>query len=335
MAPPIFVFGAPRSGTTWLQRLLGAHPAIATPQELHLFSGYLAGWPRLWDEQLPASEDLWRRNRYNGLPAIMTRAEFDAFARDLVDSVHRRVLAAKPGATIVLEKDAGYQHVLPLIVRLFPEARLIHVIRDGRDVAASLLRASAGWGREWASRTASHAGWAWRSNVEAGRTGAALTGHYREVRYEDLGSPAGPQLLHGLLAFVGAECTAAEAAEIHARFALVDDEGARPESIVWGGEVRARIGERPLEPEGFYGGATPGSWRDGFDAFDRWSFALEAGALLGELGYEDDASWVQPGAWALLGRSRRSLTASVVGLRFALGAGRRALRARPAAWLAR
>lgn len=44
----IFIVGAPRSGTTWLQLMLARHPAISTCQETHLFSSYLGPMHKAW-----------------------------------------------------------------------------------------------------------------------------------------------------------------------------------------------------------------------------------------------------------------------------------------------
>ncbi|MER3452771.1 MAG: hypothetical protein C4344_03635, partial [Acidimicrobiia bacterium] len=46
VSAPVFLIGAQRSGTTWLQCLLGAHPRVATPQEPEFFTGYVAAWDR-------------------------------------------------------------------------------------------------------------------------------------------------------------------------------------------------------------------------------------------------------------------------------------------------
>ena len=42
MTAPVFLIGSQRSGTTWLQCMLGAHPAIAAPQEPEFFTQYVA-----------------------------------------------------------------------------------------------------------------------------------------------------------------------------------------------------------------------------------------------------------------------------------------------------
>ena len=54
----VFIVGAPRSGTTWLQRLLATHPRIRTGQESKLFRWYIAPQLRMW-----AMETTRERNR--------------------------------------------------------------------------------------------------------------------------------------------------------------------------------------------------------------------------------------------------------------------------------
>ena len=322
--PRVFLFGATRSGTSWLQKMLGAHPLVATPQELDLFSEYVAPLHAAWDAQVLPPEE-WHRRRFKGLPSVLTREEFDAVVRELVESVYERVLAAKPGAEIVLEKVPGYAAHVPAILRHFPEARLVHIVRDGRDVAVSLRRAARGWGRGWAAATAEHAAWVWRTNVEAGRAAAALTPNFLELRYEELASAEGPELLRRTLAFAGAEATSAEAAAIYERFARKGEESAAMSTLVWAGEVRRRFADLD-EPEGFLDKSRTGGWREQLGAFERWSFEREAGALLRELGYTTSAAWVRPGLWRLLGPGRRLCTSSYGRARFALGAARHAAR---------
>ena len=60
-------------------------------------------------------------------------------------------------------------------------------IRDGRDVAASLVGAADGWGKGWAPRTIKDAARAWVENVRGAQQYRKLGFVYREVRYEDAG----------------------------------------------------------------------------------------------------------------------------------------------------
>jgi hypothetical protein len=328
---PVYLFGATRSGTTWLQNMLGSHPAIATPQELDLISRYVDPWRQTWESQLPASAADWHRHRYKGLPSILTEEAFDGIVTDVIGRIYGEVLAAKPTATTVLEKVPGYGQHAALILRHVPNARFIHLIRDGRDVVASLQRAASGWGRGWAPSSAQRGAWVWRTNVENGRAASRLTASYLELRYEALSSAEGPTLLHQAFAFCGIETSPDEARATYERFALTSGGPPPPSSIVWGGEVRRRIGSSPTaEPEGFFGEGRHGSWRTGLGAFDRWSFEHEAGTLLRELGYEPDNQWTSAGIWRVLGPARLAFATALPRLRFAAGAARRILLDRPA-----
>jgi hypothetical protein len=88
-----------------------------------------------------------------------------------------RQLAAGQGKRIWCEKTPMYVHHIPLLADAFLEARFIHVIRDGRDCAASFHRR---W-RFNPVRTVTR----WKKAVRAGRQeGQPLGGRYVEVRYE-------------------------------------------------------------------------------------------------------------------------------------------------------
>jgi hypothetical protein len=270
--------------------MLGSHPAIATPQESDLFSRYIAPWHREWRKSLPEDPAAWADRRHNGLPSIITEAEFDEILAGVVDRVYGAAWDLKPSASLVLDKVPGYGYFSGLLLRYLPDARILHLIRDGRDVTLSMRRASQGFGRKWAAQTVDYAAWAWRTNIESSRE---LLGSdcYSEVRYEDLRGPDGAVELHRAFGFLGVELTLDEAAEVLERFSLEGNEGRPPSSMVWGGEVIRRLGAEPEEPADFFGaGRTDGG--GGFSWYDRWLFDRCAGETLVELGYEPDRSWV-------------------------------------------
>ncbi len=329
MADPkqhVLLFGAPRSGTTWLQNMLGSHPAVVTPNETDLFSDYIAPLDSAWRRRLPSNVAAWAR--YKGLPALLTQDEFQGLVVGLATAVYGRALALKPRATTILDKVPGYARYGEVIHRYLPDARFIHLIRDGRDVAASMRRAQATFGRDWAPREADRAAWFWRGDVTAARRIPRLTDHYVETRYEGLRSDNGAHELARLFAFCGVETTDAEAQSIYEQHQLSPDRVPPPSSIVYGGEATRLLGDRPSEPEGFIGAGRLGGWADTFSARDRFAFDLVAGDLLIELGYEPDHSWVG-------GRLNRILSAPPVWgaqtlrrLRFAGGASRLTWRTR-------
>ncbi len=282
----VFIVGSPRSGTSWLARLLGAHGDVAATQETELLNRYCRSWYDAWDDQLPADTDRWERHRHRGLPAVLTAEEFDDHVLGFARDVYAKVLGLKPGASVVVDKNPEYSLHVGLLRRMFPDAGVLHIVRDGRDVAASMLAASRGWGRDWAPADVRLAAQTWRTNVESAAT-ARGSGRYLEVRYEDLRAD-GPRVLAECLGFAGIASTPDECADLVARVGARTSAG--DDSLVWSGEVVRRLGGAPSEPAGFVGG-TPG-WRDAWSVGDRLDFANVAGDLLRSLGYVTDDEWL-------------------------------------------
>lgn len=202
----IFVVGAPRSGTTWLQLLVSASPSVATAVESHLFQSYLsslfAGWRYYRDSLAPV-----------GLHHLMEEDEYVALIRDLASKLMARILATKPGATIVLEKSPYHVFHWREILAVFPQAHFIHIIRDPRGAVASMRAAGHSFGAKWAPRRISQACSLWADCVRAGREIAGATPNYLEVRYKDLKND-GASTLHSVYEWCGLDISAAEAASI-------------------------------------------------------------------------------------------------------------------------
>jgi Sulfotransferase family len=321
----VFLLGVPRSGTTWLQNMLGAHPDIATPTETDLFNRYIAPLHSAWSQSFRSPDEVFRR--WNGLPAVLTQEDFDDVVEAFVERVYSTARALKPTATVVLDKVPGYTQYGGLIDAYVPGALFVHLIRDGRDVTASMYRAAQTFGRLWAPRTADYAGYIWQSNIRTARL-LEPAGRYFEVRYEDLRSEQGASVLRDVFHFLGRETSLDEAHEIHETFSDPRTLEARS-SMVWGGELVRRFGGAPPEPEGFVGEGTIGSWHRELSSYDRWLFDRHAGDLLLELGYEADRGWVRPGMWRLLGPTRFYLVRWRGLLRNTAAKIRRNLRAQP------
>lgn len=291
----VIVLGAPRSGTTWLQRLLGAHEAVATTQETELLNGYVGSAADRWRDELVLDDELWANRRHKGLPAVLTTEEFHELLLHVVRYVYDKVAGLKPGASVVLDKNPGYATHAGLIASLLPEARFLHMLRDGRDAATSLMAAGRSWGSEWAPKRVEYAAERWRDRVRAVQNAGIQSDRYLEVRYEDLLAD-GPGVLHRSLEFCGVPETLDACRALYSRFEIgrlrdANDSEPVPESLLWSGEVRRRLGAAPAEPKGFYGEGGGGKWRSAWTARDRWAFARTAGDLLVALGYERDDSW--------------------------------------------
>ncbi len=194
-APPPFPFlvGCGRSGTTLLRAMVDSHPEVAIPDEVAFIIRYgrphravQYGWPRRFDAaacaDLIVADSSFRRW---SLPETEVRAALadppPASFAQLVRRLYALVAASKGKSRYA---DKTPMHVLHLrrLAQLFPEARFVHVIRDGRDVALSYQ--SVGWG----PTTVSEAAVRWRRSVRRGRHDGQRLGpaRYCEIRYEDL-----------------------------------------------------------------------------------------------------------------------------------------------------
>ena len=174
----VFLVGARRSGTNWLQRIVTSHPAtFAVPSETHIFSHGLA--------------DLADRLQHGTLGSprtaqvFMERDRFVAWARRFCDELFCGLLpeAGLDSATLVVERTPLHVHHLDLIGAVYPDAAVVHIVRDGRDVARSLL--VQGW-KESSPADAAAAAEEWASGVRDARAAAPDLAQYREVRYERL-----------------------------------------------------------------------------------------------------------------------------------------------------
>lgn len=175
----VFLVGSPRSGTTWLQAMLACHCEISTGPETGFFSAFSradAAFARGADRRVGLSE-YWSADQYRQI------------VEDLFSSLIAKLPPPPSPPRYFLEKSPQHCQHAEFILRIFPEARFIHLIRDARAVVASMLHASTGWGRDWAPRTVADATGVWMRSVEAGRRIKQQVGHpdqYWEVRYEDL-----------------------------------------------------------------------------------------------------------------------------------------------------
>ena len=128
----VFAGGAPRSGLTLLRAILNAHPQIFCGPD----SGVLPGLSIQWRDIAAQLGDLHEDHF-----SISRQDVRDNFAR-AISSVLDQSPAAL-GKDVIVEKTPLNVLTFEDLAALFPKAKFIHVVRDGRDVAASLL------GRDW------------------------------------------------------------------------------------------------------------------------------------------------------------------------------------------
>ena len=174
---PIIVYGAPRSGTTYLNAILNEQPGVFITHETRVF---------VWAHK-SMGEMLDRPQVFNTHRARF-REHLQSHYPELIRSFYQSL---RPGAAYWGDKNPHYaapgnEGCLETIALLFPGARFIQIIRDGRDVVASLIRKTKPDGTPWISFEEAHT--VWTSHVDIGTTfGAGLPPHqYHELRYEEL-----------------------------------------------------------------------------------------------------------------------------------------------------
>ncbi len=146
MYPPVFILGSPRSGTSLLSRIINSHSEIGVPFESLLYSS-LYGWHhyygdlsersnriRLVDDMLSLSQiRAWtpRPDRTRVLE-LYKRFDFHGAVEALIQAWLETQGKKRWG-----EKSPWHAYYWRVLLEGFPEARFIHIVRDGRDAAMS------------------------------------------------------------------------------------------------------------------------------------------------------------------------------------------------------
>jgi len=244
----VFCVGARRSGTWWLQRILMSHPDVAeVPSETYLFSRGLVPLGDRFQHEVKGSLQVGS--------VYMQRAAYIEALRHFCDAVFAPFLE---GRHYLVERTPEHALALDLIGEVYPDARVVHIIRDGRDVARSLVS------QPWGPTTVAEAADEWRSSITTARAAAASLAHYREVRYEALlADPA--RELSDLYTWLGLDVSPA-----------VLDPAVQEAAVL--------ANMDPSAP-----GVATGKWRHAWSPADLAAFDEVAGSLIDELGYGREA----------------------------------------------
>lgn len=260
----VFAVGARRSGTHWLQRMLMAHPSISgVPGETHLFSSGV--------------KPLLERLHFGVLGSGQTGAIYAEpdvvlpLVRELCDALLLQHL--KPQSAILCERTPEHAGATDVIAAIYPDARFVHIVRDGRDVTRSLSKHNFG------PDSIPAAAREWRDSVTAARTQDRGRRMF-EVRYEDLHADPATHMAE-LFGWMGVE-TSDEALE---------------HPLAEAGAHRNR------SPDG--SGPGVGKWRSEWTHEELAAFAAVAGELLIELGYPELPTLVPARRTTLRARFRR------------------------------
>jgi hypothetical protein len=318
--PVFFVVGHQKSGTTWLMEMLDAHPEILCRGEGRPFGrdfrrehnkGRRRGYPPVsLYNAIASSEDLrswiersvWsKRDNVNEHLKNLTRLAIEYFLIHQLVKTDKRMVGDK---TVLLSP-----HIMKEIGAIFPDARVIHIIRDGRDVAVSTMHHiwnqaedQGGTTRATPAQIAKREayrenpqkllesgegifpdGWLggyaaqWSANVgKSAKDGPLSLGNsYVQLRYEDLLNRPEEELGR-LLEFLGADANEWTLSRCISAASF---------------EKLSEGRKRGEEAASFYRKGIAGDWKNVFTEQNKQEFKAAAGDLLIKLGYEENNDW--------------------------------------------
>ena len=206
MNPYLFIVGCPRSGTTLLRRLVDTHPLVAVIDEMRWIASFFERREGLTPEGLVTQELVDRLLAYDRFATLEISREQLGRLIDTGDPVPYPnfvtgifdLYGQAQGKSLVGDKTPRYVRRIGTLHALWPHARFVHIIRDGRDVCMSILnweKAERALGRfsPWGEDQVTMAAVWWEWHVRLGKEdgGSLAPNLYHEVRYEELvSSPA-------------------------------------------------------------------------------------------------------------------------------------------------
>ena len=277
----VFIVGSPRSGTTYLQRLLASHEMIMTGQESNVFQ-YVGPLLRRWRAE---GQQVDGRGGV-GLGCYYNEPEFLQLLSGFLCKLLQPMIGKLGPGMLFVEKTPQHAVFLSEIIELLPDCHIIHMVRDPRDVVASMLAASKSWGRAWAPRSARRSALMWLRQVKAAKEAQNTipAEQFHEVRYEDL--VAHPtSILESLTSFLKlswAEDAVAEAVRRNSIAAVRRGDGT---PIPKGGRFAEHNGDIVKDPADFIRSGMPGSWRRDLGLSEKLSVWLVTRRMMRAFGY--------------------------------------------------
>jgi hypothetical protein len=288
----VWLLGSPRSGSTWLLRLLGEHDAVIPYNEplIGWFLGpFTCDLPGMQPCELDRSTFTMRRAQGSARYQFFNDEFEHVWRPDLRRMLNHRLLAharrypakTQLSRSLMVIKEPNGSQSADVIMRALPRSRFLFLLRDGRDVVDSELASNlkGSWiSRMFAGSTGIDAAerrkfveqsaykWLWRTEVVQ-EAYEAHTGPKHLVRYEDLIRDP-ERHLRGIYEWLGLELSDAELAATIERNAF---EEMREEDRGEGQFSRA---------------AKPGYWRESLSEDEQAVLHSVIGPKLRELGYE-------------------------------------------------
>jgi Sulfotransferase family len=268
--PAPFIVGVGRSGTTLLRLMLDAHPDLAIPPETTFIPHVVetcqdAADPWSCFVETLTSHRRWADSHVDGYALKERVAAIRPFSMSDALRAFYTLYAERFGKPRWGDKTTKYLLEMRLIQKLLPEARFIHLIRDGRDVALSVRDV-----RRVSNSVSDSAAW-WVAKIMEARRQATELPFYMEVRYEHLVLDS-EATLRKICAFIDLPW---DPLMLHYYHTAKDR---LAESVTHGRRKHAWTTKPPEA-------SRIGRWRTEMSASDRQAFERIAGEMLAQLGY--------------------------------------------------
>lgn len=295
---PIFIIGCDRSGTTLLRLMLNQSPVLYIPPETRFIKALEANKAIYGDFSQSYQRHFFIRDLQTNKATskTFTFPVFDLTVEEAATAIEKVAPTDFTGASqAIFQASAGKKNKqrwgdktphqvqdITILAQLFSTAQFVHIIRDGRDVAMSMVKAG------WLDGNILNIADYWQKQVKAGIiAGKSLENspdRYYEITYEDLlQSPEAS--LKALCAWLNLEYT--------------------PQMLQYYRNANAnlptehnslfQLNQKPLDASRAY------AWKQKLSQQDRADFESVGGDLLQELGYELSKAKIAP--WRKLNRS--------------------------------
>lgn len=262
----VFVTGITRVGTVWVQHALDAHPQVRCRGEGHFLDALRPLISRVcqqYDQHNKKAKALIEAAGSKSHALGLTENDANILVLTAMGLVFSHMIG-DDDVDVVGERTPEYAFVPDGLVELLPKARVVHVVRDGRDEVTAAWEFNLRTQRkgftdkfDTLERYATAFAEQWGNGVVRSRNfGRAHPGNYLEIRYEDIAaeSRGAMKRLADFLEIEDGPATLSDCA-VAARGWALQDEGV-------------------------------GQWRRHFSDEARFAFARRAGELLKLLGYE-------------------------------------------------
>ena len=188
---PLFIVGSERSGTTMLRLMLNEHSGLFIPSESHFLETLVRNFPKsraLTPEELDQAFSIIVNSRrwqdWNEDPDLL-REYLNHYSEQTLAQLIDRVFRFCKDCDATMrwgDKTPKYVYSIHEISQIYPKAKFIHIVRDGRDVCVSMLNTK--WLGSSIRQIAEH----WCSATRAAREAESILDEesYLQIRYEDL-----------------------------------------------------------------------------------------------------------------------------------------------------